>query len=175
LRNLLIILILLTCYFSSYSQKKKKRVIPLPPYKEQDAPFQDTLSLQDYSSPILFQWEMNADTTLKPGTVFKELIKLTYGRTEVNGYYSEQALTIKKVKGIKNPQEIEIPKMITRVTYYDALISNGIVILKGSKVMSLKIVYDKNKQVKHLKDLDNGNIYLHIPSDEHPISALSSQ
>lgn len=175
MRNLLIILVLMTCSFSSYSQKKKKNLTPQPPLMEQAPPFQDSLTLQEYSFPILFQWELNADTTLVPGTVFKELIKLTYGRTEVNGYYSLQPLTLKKVKGIKNAPEIEIPKMITRVTYYDAAISNGIVILKGSKVMSLKIVYDKNKQVKHLKDLDNGDIYLPIPSDEHPVVAPSSQ
>ncbi|MFA6246584.1 MAG: hypothetical protein WC615_06565 [Mucilaginibacter sp.] len=112
------------------------------------------------------------DTTLKAGTVFKEL---TYGRTEVNGYYSELALTQKEVKGSTNPAEIEIPKMFTRVTYYDAAISNGIVILKGPKVMFLKIVYYKNKQLKHLKDIVNGNIYLSIPSDEHPVVAPSSQ
>lgn len=175
MKNLFIVLVLMTCYFSSYSQKRKKSLIPPPPFKEQVPPVHDSLTLQEFSFPVLFQWKMNTDTTLKPGTVFKELIKLKYGRTEVDGYYSLQPLTLKKAKDILNPPEIEIPEMITRVTYYDAAILNGIVILKGPRVMSLKIVYDKNKQVKHLKDLDNGNIYLPIASDEHPVVAPSSQ
>lgn len=178
MKNLFIFLALMTLHFSSYSQKKKRRPIPPPPPKESVVEFtQDTLSLREYSSPILFQWKMNADTTLKPGTDFKEIIKLTYGQTEVNSFYSLEPLTLKKVKAGKDTPEIKIPKMITRVNYYDAVILNGIVILKerGRLVMSLKIIYDKNKQVRHLKDLKNGAIYLPIPSDEMPVAAPSAQ
>lgn len=60
--------------------------------------------------------------------------------------------------------------MITRIGYYDAEILNGVVILKGERTMSLKIIYDKNKQLSHLKDLDNGRIYRHIPSEEQPVA-----
>lgn len=171
MRNLAIFLALMCLHFSSYSQKKKTRTTPLPPPKPSIIEFsRDTLTLQQYASPILFQWKMNADTTLKPGTVFKELIKLTYGQTEVNGDYSLQPLTLKKSKPGKAVLESKIPKMITRISYYNAKILNGVVILKGEKTMSLKIIYDKNKQLNYLKDLDNGAIYRHIPSEEPPVA-----
>jgi len=171
MRNLVFFLALMCFHFSSYSQKKKTRTIPPPPPKSSIIEFsRDTLSLQQYALPILFQWKMNADTTLKPGTVFKELIKLTYGQTEVNSDYSLQPLTLKKLKPGKAVLENKIPKMITRISYYDVEILNGVVILKGEKTMSLKIIYDKNKQLSYLKDLDNGAIYRHIPSEEQPVA-----
>ncbi len=170
-RNLFILLTLMTLSLSSYSQQKKKRPVPLPPPKANIVELsQDTLSLREFSSPILFQWELNADTTLKPGTVFKELIKLTYGRTEVNGDYSTKPVTLKKSKVAKEISDSKIPNTITRISYSDAEILNGIVILKGERMMSLKIFYDKNKQVSYLKDLDNGAIYWHIQSDEPPVA-----
>nr|WP_199082213.1 hypothetical protein [Pedobacter sp. ASV19] len=171
MKNLIIFLALVCLHFSSYSQKKKARPIPLPPPKESIVEFlRDTLSLRQYALPILFQWKMNADTTLKPNTVFKELIKLTYGQTEINGEYSLEPLTLKKSKPGKAVPEINIPKKITRVGYYDAEISNGVVILKGERTLSLKIFYDKNMQVSYLKDLASGAIYKHIPSEEHPVT-----
>jgi len=171
MKNLIIFLALVCLHFSSYSQKKKARPIPPPPPKASVVEFsRDTLSLQQYALPILFQWKMNADTTLKPNTVFKELIKLTYGQTEINGEYSLEPLTLKKSKPGKAVQEIKIPKKITRVGYYDAEISNGVVILKGERTLSLKIFYDKNMQVSYLKDLANGAIYKNIPSEEQPVT-----
>lgn len=172
MKNLIIFLALMCLHFSSYSQKKKARSIPPPPPKASIVEFsRDTLSLQQYALPILFQWKMNADTTLKPGTVFKELIMLTYGQTEINGEYSLEPLTLKKLKPGKAVPETKNPKKITRVGYYDAEISNGVVILKGDRTLSLKIFYDKNMQVSYLKDLANGAIYKHIPSDQQPVAA----
>jgi hypothetical protein len=177
MKNLFIFLALITLHFNSYSQKKKSRTVPPPPPAKVVEFSRDTLSLQEYGLPILFQWKMNADTTLKPGTDFKELIKLTYGQTEVNSFYSLEPLSLRRAKGGKNDLEIKIPKMITRVNYYDVAIVNGVIGFKerGRLVMSLKIVYDKNKQVRHLKNLDNGAIYLPIPSDQQPVVAPAAQ
>jgi hypothetical protein len=165
MKKLLPVLILLTLQLNGFSQKKGKRKIPppVPPYKTVELST-DTLTLQEYALPILFLWEMNADTTLKPNTVFKELIKLTYGETEVNGNYSLTPLKLKKVNGNKNAREPEVPKMITRISYYQPAIANGVLTLKerGRPAMTLKIVYDKNKQLSHLRDVNTGAIYRHI-------------
>lgn len=172
MKNLLIVLAFITLHFSAYSQKKKRKPLPPPPpVKEQLIYVPDTLSLQQYSSPILFQWTMNADATLPAGTVFKELIKVTYGQTEVNGYYSQAPLTIKKSKLQEEVLETKVPKMITRVDYYDANIADGIVTLKdrGNTIKALKIFYRKDKYPNYLKDLKTGQIYRFVQSDEMPI------
>lgn len=81
MRTLVLFLALMCLHFSGYSQKKKTRPIQPPLPKSSMIEFsRDTLSLQQYALQILFQWKMNANTTLKPGTVFKELIKLTSDR-----------------------------------------------------------------------------------------------
>ena len=122
--------------------------------------------------PMLFQWEMNADTLLKAGTVFKELIKLTASETEVNSFYSTEPFTLKKVKP-GTTSEAKIPKMVTGINYYNASLSKGIVTLaeRGRTVLSLKVVYDKNKQVKYLKNLNSGALYRPLPSDPGPVAA----
>ncbi|TDO20599.1 hypothetical protein [Pedobacter duraquae] len=173
MRKLLIFLVIMTLHLSSYSQKKKTRALPPPVPKDRLVEFKpDTLSLQEYSLPKLFQWTMNADVTLPAGTVFKELIKLTYGETEVNGYYSQLPLTLKKSKVQQEVLETKVPKMITKVDYYDANISGGIVTLKerGRTIKALKVFYDKNKYVSYLKDLKTGAIYKHIESAEMPVA-----
>jgi len=165
---------LIVLHFNSFSQKKKSRAEPPPPPKESLIEFSEKpFTLQPYSSPILFEWGINADTTLKTGTVFKKVIKLTYEKTEVNGYYSEQEVTLKKSKmGLEN-SERKIPKLITKVDYYDVEISNGVVIFKerDRKVMALKIIYDKNNRVIRLKDVDIGIVYSRVKSEEHPVVA----
>ncbi|SDH27163.1 hypothetical protein SAMN05421827_120100 [Pedobacter terrae] len=88
------------------------------------------------------------------------MIKLTYGKTEVNDYYSQQEVTFKRSKkGLEN-SEREISKLIVKVDYYDVEILNGIIIFKerDRKVMVLKIIYDKNTLVSQLKDMDIGII-----------------
>lgn len=161
-------------HYNSFSQKKKARPEPPPPPKESIMEFSEKpFTLQPYSFPILFEWEMNADTTLKTGTVFKKVIKLTYEKTEVNGYYSQQEVTFKKSKtGLENSDR-KIPKMITRIDYYDVEILNGVVIFKEGdrKVMALKIIYDKNNLVSRLKDVDDGTVYNRVKSEEHPVAA----
>ena len=174
MRNIYIFFALMSLCLNSYSQKKKSRAVPPPPVKESIVEFlPDTLSLQEYGLPKLFEWRMNADVTLKPGTDFKELIKLTYGQTEVNSFYSMEPLTLKKSKPGRTNPEVKIPKMITRVNYYDVNISSGIITFKerGRLVMSLKIIYAKNKEVSHLRNMKNGAIYLPVQSDEMPVVA----
>jgi len=173
MKHLFLFSVLITCALNSFSQKKKSRPLPPPvPESKMVLPSQDTLSLTEYSSPLLFQWEMNADTALKSGTVFKELIKLKAGETEVNSFYSTEPVTLKKVKA-GTTSEAKIPKMITGINYYDASISKGIVTLaeRGRTVLSLKVVYDKNKQVRYLKNIKNGALYRPIPSDPPPVAA----
>lgn len=177
MRNLIFFLAFITLPFSGYSQKKNKNKLPSPPPAENLLVLStDTLSLQEGAMPILFEWEMNADTTLKPSTVFKELIRLKYNATEVNGTYSLEPLTLKKAKGNRKSVVPEIPKKITAINYYDAAIANGILTLteRGRIVMRLKIGYDKNKQISYLKDLKGKKIYKHIESDE-PVLAVPVQ
>ena len=170
----LIFLALITLHLSSFSQNKKKRALPPPPppVKEIVDLYPDTLSLQEYSSPKLFEWKMNADITLKPGTVFKELIKLTYGVSEVNGFYSQEPLTLKKSKAGRAAMEAKVPKMITSINYYDTTIANGIITLKerGRLVMALKIIYAKSREVTSLKDINSGAVYEAVASDEMPVA-----
>lgn len=159
---------------NSFGQKKKARAEPPPPPKESIVEFSEKpFKLQPYSFPILFAWEMNADTTLKTGTVFKIVIKLTYEKTEVNGYYSQQEVTLKKSKMGLEDSELKIPKLITKVDYYDVEILNGVVLFKegNRKVMALKIIYDKNNLVSRLKDVDDGTVYKRLKSEEHPVAA----
>ncbi|RBQ02217.1 hypothetical protein [Pedobacter miscanthi] len=165
---------LIFLHFNSFSQKKKARAEPPPPPKESLIAFSEKpFKLQPYSFPILFEWEINADTTLKPGAEFKKVIRLTYEKTEVNGYYSQQAVTFKKsTTGLENTER-KIPKLITKVDYYDVEIVNGVVIFKERDrlVMTLKIIYDKNNLVIRLKDVDDGTIYKRVKSEEHPVEA----
>lgn len=165
---------LILLHYSSFSQKKKPKAEPLPPPKEKIVEFSEKpFTLQPYSFPIIFEWEIGADTMLKTGTVFKKVIKLTYGKTEVNSYYSQQEVAFKrKKKGLEN-SEREIPKLIIKVDYYDVEILNGVIIFKerDRKVMVLKIIYDKNNLVSQLKDMDIGIIYNRVKSEEHPVIA----
>jgi len=90
----------------------------------------------------------------------------------VNSFYSTEPFTLKKVKSGTN-SEAKIPKMVTGINYFDASLSKGIVTLteRGRTVLSLKVVYDKNKQVRYLKNIENGALYRPIPSDPPPVVA----
>lgn len=176
MRNLILFLVFITLPFSGFSQKKnpKKRPIPPPVPEEYIAKLStDTLTLQDGALPVLFLWEMNADTTLNPNTVFKELISLKFGETELNSSYSLETITLKKTKGNKKLPAAVIPKVIVAQNYCDAELSNGILTLKArdKPIMKFRVVYDRNKQLSHLLDLSDNTIYKHIESDE-PVIAL---
>jgi len=165
---------LIFLHYNSFGQKKKAKAEPLAPPKESIIEFSEKpFTLQPYSSPILFGWEMNADTTLKQGTVFKKVIKLTYEKIEVNGYYSQQEVALKKSKTDLGNSERVIPRMIKRIDYFDVEILNGVVIFKegGRKVMALKIIYDKNNLVSRLQDEANGMVYKRLKSEEPPVTA----
>ncbi|QXU42932.1 hypothetical protein [Pedobacter sp. D749] len=165
---------LIFLHYNSFGQKKKSRTEPPPPPKESLIEFSEKpFTLQPYSFPILFEWEINADTTLKTGAVFKKVIKLTYEKTEVNSYYSQQEVTFKRSKtGLENSEQ-KIPKLIIKVDYYDVEILNDVVLFKerDRKVMALKIIYDKNNWVRRLKDVDVGTVYHRVKSEEHPVVA----
>ncbi|RBQ11705.1 hypothetical protein [Pedobacter miscanthi] len=174
MKFLFLFISLIFLHFNSFSQKKKARAEPPPPPKESLIAFSEKpFTLQPYAFPILFEWEINADTTLKAGTVFKKVIKLTYEKTEVNGYYSQQAVTFKKFGTGLGIPEREIPKLITKVDYYDVEILNDVIIFKerDRKVIALKIIYNKNNLVSRLKDVNDGTVYRRVKSEEHPIEA----
>lgn len=144
---------------SAKKAKTKKANIISPPAIIIQEEYNET----DLSFPQAFAWQINADTTLAPTVVFREVIEISGDHVDSRVSYKDVEVRIKKSEEKDANVEDRISSSIfTKLTQYDAVIDVDILKLihKDSKAKrTFKIFYDENKKINSLQDLSTKKKY----------------
>lgn len=154
------------------AQTKKTKSNPSPKIKSPVSvtevnpgagPIIKILEQGDEGIPLAFQWQLNADTVLKNGDVFRETITFSGGAV-LNWYMADDSITLKKSLDKEYKVTSRFVGFSGETAAFNVSEENGILIFENPETHEqkrYKVMLNKaRKKVITIKNLETGRIYL---------------
>lgn len=127
----------------------------------------------DDGIPLAFLWQLNADTLLKKGEVFREMISFP-GKAVLNCLMADDSITLEK----KSEKAYDVTRRFVsfsgKDTTFNIIEDKGMLVLENvetHKTKRYKVALDKaRKKILKLQDTITGRIYLPAPFEGGSVS-----
>lgn len=127
----------------------------------------------DEGIPLAFLWQLNADTVLKKGDVFREMISFP-GTAVLNRFMADDTTALKRSTDKEYKVTSRFVSFSGESTSFNITEDKGMLILESPEThvkKHFKVVLDKaRKNIVKLQDVETGRIYLPAPFEGGSVS-----
>ncbi|MFX1707180.1 hypothetical protein PV783_24645 [Chitinophaga sp. CC14] len=127
----------------------------------------------DEGIPLAFLWQLNADTVLKKGDVFREMISFP-GTAVLNRFMADDTTALKRSTDKEYKVTSRFVSFSGENTSFSMTEDKGMLILESPEThlkKQFKVVLDKaRKNIVKLQDVETGHIYLPAPFEGGSVS-----
>jgi len=116
--------------------------------------------------PLAFAWQINADTTLAPNVIFREIIELNGDQVDSRVSFRDVEVKLKKSEQENYNVQNDVLSMFVKLVQYDAKIDQNMLYLTDRKnkiLRTFKIFYDQHNHIERLQDLNTKKFYESTP------------
>jgi len=173
------IVLLISFHLNTAAQTKKTKSIAPKKMKapvsvaQGAGPIIKILEIGDEGIPLAFLWQLNADTLLKKGDVFREMISFP-GKAVLNRFMADDSISLKK----STEEDYAVIRRFVSFsgmdTAFNVIEDKGMLVLENVETHQrrrFKVVLDKaRKKILKLQDSITGRIYLPSPFEGGNVS-----
>lgn len=157
----------------SIAPKKIKAPVSVAKVNPGAGPIIKILENGDEGIPLAFLWQLNADTLLKKGDVFREMISFP-GNAVLNRFMADDSITLQKSSEEDYAVTRRFVSFSGEDTTFNIIEDKGMLVLENvetHKTKRYKVVLDKaRKKILKLQDTITGRIYLPTPFEGGSVS-----
>lgn len=170
--NCLLVFAFICVSFLAEAQSSKLRPLRSPKSRKTNNPTErksgtrqiiKILEQGDEGIPLAFEWQLNADTVLKAGDVFKETIAFSGGAV-LNWFMADDSVTLQRSTSKDYKVTSRFVRFSGETAAFDVTEENGVLVLENIKThekQRYKIFFDKTgKGITRMESIETTRIYV---------------